>query len=124
MKLNKKNIPFTMVANEVLSRPDLSLKAKGLYAYLFSKPDGWDFSGDRIVNETKDGRKIVYAALKELENNNLLQRNRLPSGRMEYTLQYSSHLSEMVKRDEKPVAQNGQVPKRSSAKTDSISNKE
>ena len=39
MKLVKQNVPFTMVANEVLKDPKLSFKAKGLYAYLFSKPD-------------------------------------------------------------------------------------
>lgn len=90
MKLSKANVPFTMVANEVLSREDLSLRAKGLYAYLFSKPDGWDFAAPRIADECKESKDIVFRVLKELENANLLSRRRLSSGRMEYHLSYAS----------------------------------
>ena len=90
MKLSKANVPFTMVANEILSRADLSLKAKGLYAYLFSKPDGWDFAAERIAQECKEGKDVVFRILKELERGELLERRRLPSGRMEYHLAYTS----------------------------------
>ena len=90
MKLSKANVPFTMVANEVLSRADLSLKAKGLYAYLFSKPDDWDFAAQRIAEECKEGKDVVFRVLKELERGKLLERRRLPSGRMEYHLSYAS----------------------------------
>lgn len=125
MKLNRQNIPFTMVANEVLSRTDISLKAKGLYAYLFSKPDGWDFAGDRIAKEMKDGRKVVFSALKELETSGLLKRSRHPDGKMEYTITYAGyHLPQKVKRLSEPTARNGQLPKRPMTKRGSISNKE
>lgn len=90
MKLSKANVPFTMVANEVLSRADLSLKAKGLYAYLFSKPDDWDFAAQRIAGECKEGKDVIFRVLKELERGKLLERRRLPSGRMEYHLSYAS----------------------------------
>lgn len=89
MKLSKANVPFTMVANEVLSRADLSLKAKGLYAYLFSKPDDWDFAADRIAKECKEERKAVMRVLKELEVAGLLTRIRQKSSRMEYHLAYT-----------------------------------
>lgn len=90
MKLSKANVPFTMVANEILSRPDLSLKAKGLYAYLFSKPDDWDFAAERIAKECKEERKAVMRILKELEVAKLLTRVRLQNSRMEYHLAYTS----------------------------------
>ena len=90
MKLSKANVPFTMVANEVLSRADLSLKAKGLYAYLFSKPDDWDFAAERIAKECKEERKAVMRTLKELEVAKLLTRVRLKNSRMEYHLSYAS----------------------------------
>ena len=90
MKLSKANVPFTMVANEVLSRTDLSLKAKGLYAYLFSKPDDWDFAAERIATECKEERKAVMRTLKELEVAKLLTRVRLKNSRMEYHLSYAS----------------------------------
>lgn len=89
MKLSKANVPFTMVANEVLSRADLSLKAKGLYAYLFSKPDDWDFAADRIAKECKEERKAVMRVLKELEVGGLLTRIRQKNSRMEYHLAYT-----------------------------------
>ena len=124
MKLIKENIPFTMVANEVLYNKNLSFKAKGLYAYLFSKPDTWDFSGDRIIMETVDGRKAIFSALKELEKQGYLFRNRSPSGKMEYNLKYSAN-NPMPKTGngiEEPTAQKGYVPKRLSGEMGSISN--
>lgn len=126
MKLIKENIPFTMVANEVLYNKNLSFKAKGLYAYLFSKPDTWDFSGDRIIMETVDGRKAIFSALKELETLGYLFRCRLSNGKMEYHLKHSAN-SLLPKKDNRliePTAQNGQVPKRPVAETGSISNTE
>lgn len=55
--------------NCLLVDPGISMKAKGLYVYIQSKPDDWDFSGDRIAkNETSDGRASIYAGLDELEN--------------------------------------------------------
>ena len=67
-----------MVANEVLKDKNLSFKAKGLYAYLFSKPDKWDFSSTRMVLETTDGRKAIMGMLTELEESGYLKRNKLP----------------------------------------------
>ncbi len=89
MKLQKENIPFTMVANEVLNRADLSLKAKGLFAYLFSKPDGWDFAAERIAKDCLEERKTILSILSELEEKKLLHREKLPSGRVRYTIHYA-----------------------------------
>ena len=54
MRLKKENIPFTLVSNTVLLDEKLSAKAKGIYCYLYSKPDDWDFSADRIKNDFSD----------------------------------------------------------------------
>jgi len=89
MKLIKENIPFTMVANEVLYNKNLSFKTKGLYAYLFSKPDTWDFSSSRMVLETKDSRDSIMVMLRELEEAGYLMRKRLSTGKVEYTLIFS-----------------------------------
>lgn len=93
MKLGRQNIPFTMVANDVLVRPNLSMRAKGLYAYLFSKPEGWDFSADRIVKDCSESRPTVLKVLKEIESAGLLVRRRQKTGRVEYLLQYSAEES-------------------------------
>lgn len=64
--IRKFKVNFTQVSNEILNDKQLSLKAKGLYAYLFSKPDNWVFMIDVILSEIKEGRDAFYSALKEL----------------------------------------------------------
>ena len=49
-----------------MTDPTLSLKAKGLYAYLFSKPDGWIFYKDKILAENKDSKASFQTGIKEL----------------------------------------------------------
>lgn len=124
MRITKEIVPFAQVANEVLQDKEISLKAKGLYAYLFSKPESWDFSGDRIVNEMSDGRKAVYAALKELETKGYLERRRHQTGRMEYVLKYSTRVPTIGEGSVEPLALFGKEPKPHLAKKGSISNKE
>ena len=58
---------FGAVPNELLNNPDISFKAKGLYAYLNSKPDNWDFSVESIAAQVKEGIDSVRAGIHELE---------------------------------------------------------
>lgn len=108
----KDQIPFTQVANEVLNDPTLSLKAKGLYAYLYSKPQGWDFASLRMMKESTDGRDGIRGALKELEAHGFLTRKKLTTGRMEYQIRIN------------PQTENPSVGKSVSGKSRPISNKE
>lgn len=78
-----------MVANNVLCDATLSLKAKGLFAYIYSKPDDWDFSSERIVLETYEGIDAIKAALHELEEHGYLVRKRRSDGRMEYHVTFT-----------------------------------
>ncbi len=119
MKLQKKDIPFTMVANEVLRSTKISLKAKGMYSYLFSKPDGWEFSADRIKKEGNDGRHSVQSSLKELEETGYLERKKLPTGKVDYILKYSTQSQETELRVEE-----AKVGFSHSGETDLISNKD
>lgn len=125
MKLSKQNLPFTTVANEVLCNPSISWKAKGLYAYLFSKPDGWEFSSNRITREGLDGRHLVQATLRELENYGYLERTKKSNGKMDYFLKYSiQSLKTELRLIDEPKSENPIVQKVHSAETDPISNKE
>jgi hypothetical protein len=65
---------FATIHNSVAQSNRLSLKAKGLYVYIQSKPDDWDFSAERISKEVKEGIRAVKSGLKELENVGLLKR--------------------------------------------------
>jgi hypothetical protein len=64
---NKIKGDFTTIRNEVLNRTDMSLKAKGLYCFLMSKPDGWEISIRGLAVQLMEGRDAVSAALHELE---------------------------------------------------------
>jgi hypothetical protein len=122
----KEKIPFTQVANGVLADKRLTAKAKGLYAYLYSKPDGWVFAIDRIVLEMADGRQSVNSGLKELEKYGFLTRKRQSDGRVVYTVHFPP-LTHMPKTDmglEKPYAENPTVVKPHSGKISMISNKD
>jgi DNA-binding Lrp family transcriptional regulator len=80
------DVPFAQVARDVLNNKKLSLKAKGLYAYLYGKPSEWNFSASRISNEIKESRPTILDILKELEGSGLLKREKKSDGRVEYLL--------------------------------------
>lgn len=67
---------YGVTPHTILYSKEISLKAKGLYGYMQSKPDGWEFSADRIVLECKESRDAIQAALRELESAGLLIRNK------------------------------------------------
>lgn len=119
----KKNIPFTQVANAVLNDAKLSFKAKGLFAYLYSKPDGWDFESGRIAEQSTDGRDSVRAGLVELEQQGYLKRYKLPNGRMVYEVCYPP-MTENPSQGQKPMTEKANDGKSHSGETRRISNKE
>lgn len=72
-----KNKDYTTMSNYHLKDNNLSLKAKGLLSLMLSLPDDWDYSVrglESICVETKD---TINGILKELENNNYLERKRV-----------------------------------------------
>ena len=93
-KLNRENVPFTQIANAVLNDPRLSWGAKGIFAYMFSKPDNWDFAAERMAKDSKKektsgGAKDIRARLKELQQCGYLSAKRLPTGKIKYFLKFS-----------------------------------
>lgn len=65
---------FTTVPNNIINDKSISLKAKGVYLFLISKPDNWHFSVDRIASQNSDGLASVKSVLKELEDKRFLKR--------------------------------------------------
>lgn len=103
----KQVVPFTQVPNELLYNPSISFKAKGLWAYMNAKPDGWRFSANRIANETKEKRKAILAGLKELSSSGYITAKKLKDGRIEYTLHWEvvrTSMSEPELKKPEPVA--------------------
>ncbi len=114
-------VPFTQVSNEVLRDSSLSFKAKGIYAHIYSKPLNWDFASKRIAIEGTDWEKAIQAWLQELETAWYLTREKQPNWRNSYTLALNKEESQNAQTADSP---NGRQPKRQTAQTGSISNKE
>lgn len=67
---------FTVISNDVLNNTALSWKAKGLFVYLWSQSDSWDFYEVEVLKHSTDGRASLRAGLKELEEHGYLKRYR------------------------------------------------
>lgn len=77
MRVEKmKRSGFTIINNGVLNDTQLSWKAKGLFAYLWSQSDSWDFYEVEVLKHSTDGRASLRAGLKELEEHGYLKRYR------------------------------------------------
>ncbi len=87
-KLEKFEVPFTQVANVVFKDKRLSWRAKGLFGYIYSKPDNWDFSADRMSNDASDGADSTGEGIKELEATGYLTRKKRADGRVDYLISY------------------------------------
>ena len=67
IRIQKKRNNFVMMDKGFLEDDRLSFKAKGILAYLLSKPDNWRVYVKDLMRHAKDGRDSVYAGLKELK---------------------------------------------------------
>lgn len=57
---------YTVMNNACLQDPTMSLKAKGLYAYLMSLPEDWVLHQTELKRHFKDGRDSIRTAIYEL----------------------------------------------------------
>lgn len=80
-KLFKTEVPFGMVPNTLLNDDKISLKAKGLFAFMQSKPEGWNFSAKLIATQCKESIDSVSSGLQELEEFGYLKRERTQSNK-------------------------------------------
>ncbi len=67
---------FTTVDNSVLNDTNLSWKAKGLFVYLWSQADEWDYYETEVVKHSTDGIRSMRSGLHELEESGYLTRKR------------------------------------------------
>lgn len=72
IKRERIEINFAQVPKTALKDPKLSLKAKGLYSYLFSLPEDWKVYKTEIVKHFLDGKDSMNGAFKELTENGYL----------------------------------------------------
>src|SRR6056297_1340377 len=70
----------------IMRNPNISCKAKVVWAYMNARPKGWDFSSHRIAKSMKESYQPIQRAIKELEEHRYLTRSRRPDGRFVYEL--------------------------------------
>lgn len=80
-KSGKRAPPFTRIVNTSLQDARLSFKARGLLAYMLTKPDSFRFYLDELIKHTSEGKDSVRAGLKELESFGYIRRYVLKDGR-------------------------------------------
>ena len=68
---------FTTMSNHHLKNKNLSLKAKGLLSLMLSLPDEWDYTVRGLASICKDGVDSISTAIKELEAEGYLIRERV-----------------------------------------------
>ena len=67
---------FVVMDKGFLKDKNLSLKAKGLLAYMLSLPDDWMFYLDELEKHSKDGISSLRSGFKELQDNGYVTRSR------------------------------------------------
>lgn len=75
---------FAMIANEALENSNLTWRARGVLAYLLSRPEGWSTSAERLAGQSpkgREGRDAMRAVLKELEAAGYLRREKTQDDR-------------------------------------------
>jgi hypothetical protein len=89
---------YVIISKVPLEDNRLSWKARGLLAYLLSKPDNWTVMIAHLANEAPDGRASVMAGLQELEKAGYLRRTRRRSAG-----QFDGVDSEIYEEPQEPV---------------------
>lgn len=67
---------YTVIDNKIIRDESLSWKAKGVFAYLWSMPDDWEFYETEVMTHARDGRDSLRSAIKELQDAHYMRRTR------------------------------------------------
>lgn len=96
---------FATTPNALLYNSNISLRAKGLFAYIQGKPDKWSFSAERIAFENKEGVQSVRSALQELEKFGYLQRLKTKNDKGHWEIDYILYCEPQNPADENPTSE-------------------
>lgn len=92
-KITKPRSKFSMISNALLNDKAISLKAKGVYAFMYSKPDDFNFTIKSMSKMLLEGQRAIMMALQELKDAGWVMYIKNPDGTGEY------HLSDEPKLD-------------------------
>lgn len=66
IKTHKGECPYAQIDRSVLDDDRISYRAKGILAYLLSKPPNWWVRSDDVIKHGTEGRDAIRAAMNEL----------------------------------------------------------
>jgi len=72
---------FVQIHKGFLEDPNLFYKAKGILAYLLTKPDGWIARVTDMMKRGKDGRDAIYNGLRELQEHGYYHKCQVRDGK-------------------------------------------
>jgi len=72
IRLKKKKVRYATVSRDLLANPNISLKAKGLGAWLELHQDGFELNFEFILKNMKEGKSALRQTLKELREEDFL----------------------------------------------------
>lgn len=70
----RRSINFTIIDNASAQDPELSWKATGLWVYMLTMPDDWQFNLTDLANRKTDGMGSTKSGLDELEQAGYIRR--------------------------------------------------
>lgn len=101
---------YVVISKEVLENPNISFKAKGLWAYCMSRPDDWVFNITHLSKISQDKKESVYAAIKELENEGYITKSQQRKRGKFYLVDYEIHETKIVSNEIKEILPQRQKP--------------
>ena len=72
--IHKRDHGITFISNDILKSNKLSLKAKGLYSFLCTLPEGQEIHKTELTSCSSDGKDSVFTAFSELEEAGFLEK--------------------------------------------------
>ena len=115
------SIPYAQISNAILRNKDLSLKAKGLYGFMYSMADGWNFTASSMASQLKESRKSILLIMKELKEFGLIEYEKLKSGKGIYTIYSDINPVNKPKSRNDTLPENSQSPETTPCQNDTVS---
>lgn len=88
VRVSKRENPFVQIDKTPLDDTRLSWEAKGLHAYIMTKPDDWTINVKHLIKQARNGRDATYRIIRELIEAGYIERkqDRDENGKMDGTV--------------------------------------
>jgi len=93
-RIKKRKLNFTQIANSFLRDKRISFKAKGLFSYMFSHDESWNFTLNSISKQQEEGIESIRTAMNELKAYGYIVYKKHSNGTGIYYLDDEPHLKE------------------------------